>query len=344
MAALYAMRAVKELGIPLTKNIRLILGTDEECGSSDIAYYYRKEKPAPMTFSPDASYPVVNVEKGGLHGHFTASFVPSDTLPRLVTIQAGTKLNVVPGKAVATVEGMEPSVIIDKAKKVETETGVHFELTGEGGIHTITAVGTGAHASMPEDGNNAITGLLALLTVLPFAPCDQMEKIAKVAALFPHGDVNGTTLGIDLKDEVSGRLTLAFSMLTVDASGLDGQFDSRVPVCGNKENVLEVVKRKMEGQGLKLLSDSMRPSHYVSADSDFVRTLLSAYESYTGHKGECLSMGGGTYVHELENGVAFGAAMPGTDNHMHGADEFAVIDELLVSAKIFAQVIVDLCS
>ena len=50
------------------------------------------------------------------------------------------------------------------------------------------------------------------------------------------------------------------------------------------------------------------------------------------------------FVHALKNGVAFGAAMPGTDNRMHGADEFAVLDDLLVSAKIFAQVIVDLCS
>ena len=50
------------------------------------------------------------------------------------------------------------------------------------------------------------------------------------------------------------------------------------------------------------------------------------------------------YVHALKNGVAFGAAMPGADNRMHGADEFAVLDDLLVSAKIFAQVIVDLCS
>ena len=52
VAALYAMRAVKELGIPLKKNVRLILGTDEECGSSDIRHYYSIEKEAPMTFSP----------------------------------------------------------------------------------------------------------------------------------------------------------------------------------------------------------------------------------------------------------------------------------------------------
>ena len=55
-------------------------------------------------------------------------------------------------------------------------------------------------------------------------------------------------------------------------------------------------------------------------------------------------MGGGTYVHNLKNGVAFGAALPETDNRMHGADEFAVLGELVMSAKIFAQVIVDLCS
>ena len=64
VAALYAMRAVNELGIPLKKNVRLILGTDEECGSSDITHYYSVEKEAPMTFSPDASFPVINIEKG----------------------------------------------------------------------------------------------------------------------------------------------------------------------------------------------------------------------------------------------------------------------------------------
>lgn len=36
--------------------------------------------------------------------------------------------------------------------------------------------------------------------------------------------------------------------------------------------------------------------------------------------------------------------MPETENRMHGPDEFAVIEELVVSAKIFAQVIVDLCA
>ena len=48
-------------------------------------------------------------------------------------------------------------------------------------------------------------------------------------------------------------------------------------------------------------------------------------------------------MHDLKNGVAFGATMPGTDNHMHGADEFAVIEELVAAAKIYAVAIAKIC-
>ena len=54
VAALYAMRCIKELGLPLGKTVRLVLGTDEECGSSDLPHYYAKEEEAPVTISPDA--------------------------------------------------------------------------------------------------------------------------------------------------------------------------------------------------------------------------------------------------------------------------------------------------
>ena len=99
----------------------------------------------------------------------------------------------------------------------------------------------------------------------------------------------------------------------------------------------------MAENGICLLNDSMTPPHIVNEDSLLVKTLLNIYERYTGQKGECLAIGGGTYVHDLKNGVAFGASMPGTENRMHGADEFAVVEELVTSAKMFAQAIVELC-
>ncbi len=344
VAALYAMRAVKELGLPVTKNCRLILGTDEECGSSDIAHYYDVEPEAPMTFSPDGAFPVVNVEKGRLEAHFTRHFSPSEALPRLKALDAGIKANVVPGKAKALVEGFKMDALRTLADEAKKETGVAFELAAEGsGTIRITAVGKGAHASTPEEGVNALTGLLTLLDKLPFAPCGQVQALKELLELIPHGDTCGKMLKIKMADALSGSLTLAFSLLRVDAESLEGTFDSRCPICSNEENTLAVVKKNMEAKGFALLTKTMTPPHHVSGDSVFVKTLLDAYERYTGRKGGCQAMGGGTYVHSLKNGVAFGAAMPETDNKMHGADEFAVIDELLVSAKIFAQVIVDLC-
>ena len=302
-----------------------------------------------MTFSPDAAFPVTNVEKGRLDGHFTANFTPSEALPRLVSFDAGIKVNVVPGKAYAVTEGLDREVMDQVAAEVEKEIGVHFDLESEdtaAGVCQVkvTAVGTGSHAAHPYDGNNALTGLLTYLTRLDFAPCQQMEVLKNLLTLIPHGDVNGKNLGVSMEDEVSGELTLAFSILHVTADQLEGSFDSRCPICSNEDNVLKVVKAKMAEIGIDMDTEHMREPHHVDGNSHFVQTLLKVYEEYSGRKGECQSMGGGTYVHNLKNGVAFGAALPETDNRMHGADEFAVLDELLLSAKIFAQVIVDLCS
>lgn len=344
VAAMYAMRAVKELGIPLTKNVRLILGTDEECGSSDIEHYYNEEKEAPMTFSPDAEFPVINIEKGRLEGHFNASWEKSEALPRLVSVNAGIKANVVPGKAHAAVEGFEINDLTAAAARAEAATGLRFEFQIQHGAVNITAIGEGAHASTPHEGKNALTGLLYLLTGLEFAGCPQMEAVKALTELMPHGDTCGKAMGIAMGDQLSGDLTLAFSMLNVSAEDLEGVFDSRCPICANEENVLKPARENMAAKGITLVNEDMVAPHHVDGDSHFVKTLLSAYEEYTGLPGSCQSTGGGTYVHHLKNGVAFGASLPGTDNRMHGADEFAVIDELLVSAKIFAQVIVDLCS
>ncbi len=343
VAALYAMRAIKELNIPVKKNVRLILGTDEECGSSDIAVYYKREPEAPMTFSPDAEFPVINIEKGRIEGHFKAAFEPSKALPRLVSLDAGTKSNVVPGKAAAILLGFEPAFLSEAAKKTEKETGVSFDFVLEEEGVRVTAQGEGAHASTPQEGKNAITALLLFLTKLPLADSPQLDAIKALAELFPHGDTCGKAVGVAMEDKLSGALTLAFDMLKVENDRLEGVFDSRTPICANEENSLQVLKREMAAKGITLLNETMIHPHHVDGDSHFVKTLLKVYEEYTGLKGSCQSTGGGTYVHNLKNGVAFGASMPGTDNKMHGADEFAVVGELALSAKIFAQVIADLC-
>lgn len=341
-ASMLAMRCVKDLGIPLRANVRLIMGTDEESGSADIAHYFANNPYAPNTFSPDSGFPVVNIEKGFYRPAFTRSWPVCEALPRLAWFHGGIRMNILPADASCAVEGLSVEQLLPAARAVTAETKVAFSFSAEGGLTVIAAKGTASHAAFPSGGNNAITGLLTLLGRLPLAEGGAKDAIAALNALFPHGDSAGKALGIAQEDEISHDLTAAFSLLEITKTGLEGHVDCRVPICANQANCADVARAAFEARGFAV-SGSMSPAHHTPGDSPFVRTLLECYENYTGLKGECLAIGGGTYVHGIPGGVAFGCSMPGFDTGLHGPDERARISDLMVSAKIFAQVIVEVC-
>ncbi len=343
VAALYAMRAFKELGIPLKKNVRLILGADEESGSEDMEYYYSVEKPAPGTFSPDAAFPVINVEKGRYAPSFEQSWAPETCLPRVASFEGGFRINVLPADAEALVAGLR---IDDELKALCDDCcgrmGVKYTLTQEGEDLRVKITGFGAHASTPMAGNNGITALLTLLYHFPLADCASTRAIQALTLLFPHGDGFGEGLGIAQYDDISEDLTVAFTILKMDEKGIHGEFDSRVPICANDENCRLVVEKKLGEAGFAV-KGKMKAPHYVPEDSAFIQALLSAYEEVTGEEGECLAMGGGTYVHDVEGGVAFGAGFPDFTNNEHGANEKMKIDDMLKAAKIYALSIWNVC-
>ena len=342
MCALYAMRAVKELGLPLSRNCRLILGTDEESGSSDIKHYYAIEKEAPMTFSPDGEFPLINVEKGQFRGSITKSFDSGLKAKDFVYIKGGTTINIVPGKAEARLKGFEINEITECAKAVEDSTGVSFSFCEEAGDVIISAEGKGAHASTPENGKNAAIALCTLVSKLPVEESERSAALKTLVELFPYGVTDGSGIGIKMSDEVSHATTCTLDIVEITETGLTAKWDARTCVSANEENCVEVAKKNVTSKGFEV-ETSFIPAHVVDGDSDFVKTLLACYEKYTGKKGECLAIGGGTYVHELKNGVAFGAVGDTTDTHMHGADEFMIIEEMKTAAKIFAEAIYELC-
>ena len=247
IAAIYAMRAVKELGFPLKKNVRLVLGSDEECGSSDLEYYYKKETEAPCTFSPDAEFPVINIEKGGMRGHFEKASNAGTTGVRLVSLQAGTKLNVVPGKAYAELAGITKEALKACVDETEQKTGVSFVLEdAENGNIKITACGAFAHASTPEMGNNALTALLQLLASAGMEESELKNDIIFLGQVYPHGDAKGAALGVAMADEESGELTLSLDLMNYDGKTLTGSYDCRAPICATRENLYETAEQNMK--------------------------------------------------------------------------------------------------
>ncbi len=342
LCAMYAMRAIRETGTSLSKGVRLIMGADEECGSSDIAYYYGIEPEAPMTFSPDGEFPLINIEKGLFRGNFSRSF-PEDTgKPRLLSLEAGIAVNAVPQKAVLRFEGLDLHTpeVRDILRSLEEECQVSFSISDD---QEITVTGQSAHASTPETGRNAGLAAVMLACRLPLHPSEQTKALSKIPTLFPYGVTDGSGIGIRMEDEESHDLTCTLDLFHVDPVSMSFTFDSRTPICASRDNCERVAGKNIEDAGFIWDSPGMIPPHVVPPDSDFVRTLLKSYEDVTGLKGECLAIGGGTYVHNLKNGVAFGAVMPGIDTRMHGADEFFDIDNIITATKVFAEAIQNLC-
>ena len=342
VAVAYAMRAVKALGLPIQRNARLIMGTNEETGFEDLEHYYAVEQPAPNTFSPDAAFPVYNTEKGSYKPTVSQDWVEETALPRVVCLQGGYRINVLPADAWAVIAGLSEEEIRPIAGKIAEKLGVFVTIVSEEQGVKLTVTGTSCHACNPHEGNNGNTALLQILDALPLADCISTKALHTLATLFPHGDSYGNTVGIAQEDAVAGRLTIVLTMMELNATGIKVRFDSRVPICATPENCSKIMERRLSAAGFTI-EGMMEPTHHTPADSPFVQTLLRCYETYTGKPGACHSMGGGTYVHYIEGGVAFGAEMPGFVSNLHGANEHICMEDLLTACKIFAQVIVELC-
>lgn len=352
MAALYAMRALKELGVPLRKNVRLILGCDEECGSSDIEYYYKKEAAAPYTFSPDSCFPVVNVEKG----HLVAAFVcksnrpagTSDAKPCIIEAHSGMKFNIIPDRAQMRVRNVSREVLAAAAKKLAQDLSVGIMIETFADSLRVTVQGKSAHASTPELGVNALTAMLHLLRGVreAFAETDDAATKALLALseVLVHADHAGQALGIDRDHEVTGPTTVSPDMLDVKDGSLRLTIDSRMALGSTRENTVGTLEKLAETCGCTFDVERYSETHYVPGDSWFVKTLIACYEDVYEREGsKPIAMGGGTYVHEVENGVAFGCVEDEEEVNMHGDDEHIAVEDLLKGSATFALAIYAIC-
>ncbi len=343
-AALMAMAAVKDLG-GTAKNVKLVMGTDEESGSEDIAYYYAREPFAPYSFTPDADFPVIHIEKGHYHPDFGAAWTDETALPRVTALQGGFRHNVVPPEAECTILGMTAAQVGDVCARVSAATSALLTAQDTADGVAIHCAGKNAHAASPDDGVNAIQALLEALALLPLADCNSTKYLRALHHLFPFGDNRGKALGIAQSDPESGELTLNLALLTMTASRFQAKFDVRFPLCANQFNCKGVCEETFRRHGISILGDpEMTSVHCVSADSPLVKTLLRCYSMYTGEADpQPIAIGGGTYVHDIPGGVAFGCVFPGVDTKMHAANERIAVEDLLLSAKMFTQAIFDLC-
>lgn len=341
--SVWALKAIKELNVPLKHGVRLVFGSGEEVGCKDLEYYMSKVKMPPYVFSPDASFPIINTEKGRYCGKFDAVYDAYVDGPQVIRFAGGSIVNVVPRICEAVIRGASEEALQKALKKFKRLSGIEAKFGFCGRDIKLTVEGKSAHASMPENGINAITAMLELIKLFPLKG-KVFEYLKAINDIFPHGDFYGEKAGVQISDEISGKSTFSLNILNCEKGLVSGAFDARTSLNATYENTVAPLCDKFKERGIRLQSSDMMPAHHVDGESEFVKLLGKAYEKYTGNISECVSMGGITYVHNIENAVAFGPLMPDDDAHIHGANEFMVIDDIIKTTAIFAQAIIDICS
>lgn len=335
MALIYAARAIRELGLPIRKRIRLIVGGDEESGWACMKHYFQHEPERPTCgFSPDGGWPFIYAEKGIVNLQMEKEVAPSKAFPRIKWACGGERANMVPDLAEAFVRAEDAD--IDAVQKALAGPEGIVATSEEEGVH-VSARGKSAHGSSPGDGINAVARLLNALGRLGLS--DNAEWLSTVREWAQSLD--GSALGIAYADEVSGALTSNLGVFEYDGSRVRCTVNVRYPVTWTLDSLLERLQPTLERTGFALASHFGIAPLYVPLDTPFLQTILRVYREETGDDSPPKTMGGGTYARATPNIVAIGTGFEG-DGLAHESDERIAIRSLEKITLIYARILYEL--
>lgn len=328
LAGYYAAKIIHDLDLPVKKKIRIIFGCDEERGSSCVKHYFQNNPFPDMGFTPDAEFPVVYGEKGMLG--FTISGHKEKN--GLIAMLAGERANIVPDECIAIIEGNHKKYE-ESFQQFLTENKTTGSIEEEGNCTKLIVNGKGAHASLPEDGINAVVLMAKYLKTV--VNNDFVTFVNDYLS-----DYYGQGLGIDHCGQM-GKLTMNLGVIKYVKEEGTIQLDLRCPHEIDLEQTAKKVEKLCADHGLECKSSLTQPL-YMDPESELVQKLHKAYVEVTGDQSKPQAIGGGTYAKSMPNCVAFGCEFKDEDNAIHGNNENIKIDSLLKSTEIFAKAIYDL--
>ncbi|WP_453994346.1 dipeptidase PepV [Bacillus nitroreducens] len=343
MAAYYAMKIIKELNLPLSKRVRMIIGTDEESDWRCVDHYFKHEEMPTMGFAPDADFPIIYAEKGIADFDLVQrSKLASDGSLCLTSFSSGRRYNMVPDYAEAKLEGK--GNLLEMVNDFQAFTQKN-SLVGRGICDEDTVIfqleGESAHGMEPEHGKNA--GLYLASFLVGYTLDEKAKHYLNFVNEYFVGDSRGRKLGVAYSDDITGDLTINVGKLIYsnDKGGSLG-LNLRYPVTNDMDGTKKKIEEVCKTFGFELRNFSNSTPHHVDKNHPLIQTLQKVYEEQTGEEATLVSIGGGTYARSLEAGVAFGPLFPGRPDVAHQKDEYILIDDLIKATAIYAQAIYEL--
>jgi succinyl-diaminopimelate desuccinylase len=345
MAAYYAMKIVKELEQPLSKRVRMIIGTDEESNWRCVEHYFKHEEMPTMGFAPDADFPIIYAEKGISDFDMVMKIETkkqSETAVQVLHFQSGRRYNMVPDFAQASLQLKEEQTkIVQDFNSYLNENQLTGKYYVENGVFFLEVEGVSAHGMEPKNGKNAGLFLAAFLAKQELDG-DSRAYFTFVSD-FLFNDSRGNNLGVNYQDDITGDLTINIGKLSYNPQegGRIG-VNLRYPVTNDMTKTKVKLEKVLVEKGFIIENFSDSKPHHVDENDVLIQTLKKVYEEQTGEKAELISIGGGTYARSLKAGVAFGPLFPGREDIAHQKDEYIFIEDLLRATAIYAQAIYEL--
>lgn len=305
---LYCLKALKDAGFSPAKKIKLIVGCNEENGWECIEHYNKAAHMPEVGFSPDAEFPAIYAEKGILQ--FRMEF-PLPNAP-FTDLYGGERANMVCGFAAA--EGAPFDEAHAKACGVTAESG------------KIVARGKAAHASTPDEGENALGKLLRYLSKFD-------ADVAEVYDVFFND-----RLGLrNMKDE-TGSLTMSANIADFWEGLLRVTADIRYPAGKKRYEITDELDR------LALPYMLLHCQEPLCNDRNgfLIATLQKVYAEKTGRKEGAIAIGGGTYARALKNGAGFGPQFSDEPSTIHQKDEYIALENVQKLLDIYTAAIYEL--
>ena len=327
--AVYALKAIRDLNLPIDRRIRVLFGSDEECGSSCVKYYVENGYEMPtIGFTPDAQFPAIFCEKG------TSNFLAGTKIYNKGEIDVeyfggGVAANVVPPVC---------KLIVNGPLKVTPEEGI--TVTEENGKTIVEATGFSAHGSTPELGVNAVVKLLNAVKENDFG--GDFQQLVNFILEEIGNETNGKSLDILYQDEETGETTVNLGVVKYAGEEMSFTLDIRYPKNGDAEVIDDKVINRINSYNFDVLKKTNNKLLYVPKDSELVSKLVKVYEAQTGDKREPIAIGGGTYAKEFPNMVAFGPVFPGEPDVIHQPNERVAVEQLIRAAQVTAAAMYEL--
>ncbi len=352
--ALYSMKAVRESGLRLKRDIRLFIETSEETGSHGLRYYRKRFGLPEYNVVLDNYYPVTLFEKG--YGELTVSFRERRGRrggPEIVDVTGASASNMIPGRSTAVIRSDDPvkleGVLAARSKVFASERGggLTFRFRKGKGKLLVTARGVSAHSSEPQYGANPLQELFCFLHEVSVMAGFRKNRFGSAAAYISHilgRGYSGEKLGIEYNSEKTGPLTITLTRVRKRGQSLDLVINLRVPFGMNRDDlrrrILKVHKRFSKQTGRKLRYRFFLGKPFRSrAPGELITILTDTFNAVTGLQARPAGSGGGSAARFLPKAISFGPCYPGERYMMHVEKEFRERGRFLTDIQLVTEMI-----